>query len=138
MKAPKMVVFETPVSDEILKDTKISKHKLQKIFGACFFGGQGVYKNPMLNFQEMIVNETGKEITLQEAAKLANIIVHFGTKAIKGSNKAQLGDKVLTIDCTAKMSVELQITKEEPLPNNHIVHCDGATLPENFISEPQQ
>lgn len=103
---PKMVVFETPKSDRILEGTDITKRQLQNIFIECFLNGEGKMKNPMKNFQEKFTEKTGKLISYGEAQTLANVVIHFGTKAIFGSSKAQLDQHVLTFDVISKKKVK--------------------------------
>ena len=128
----KMVVFETPEADLILESSGISKRQLKLCFNAAFFGNKGSYKDPMVNFKHFIndKSKSTKEISLSDTKHLANMVVHFGTKAVIGGSRCQYEGKDVTLshlfafaesknkdveDERIKKKVELRTKREETL-----------------------
>lgn len=86
----KMVVVETPEADRILKSVNISLNQLKKLVQKAVFSDRRVH----MVVQEGIQKQTGVLIPKEDCIRLVNIIVHFGTKAVHGSDFYQEDGKV--------------------------------------------
>jgi hypothetical protein len=113
----KMVVFETPQSDRILEDTGLSKKQLKDAFTSTFFGNKGKYKDPMLNFQDALnlKSKSFKIISLSDAQHLANVMVHFGSKAVIGSDRCQFDGKNVAVSAVAGIIAQKEEQKKSGL-----------------------
>ncbi len=86
----KMVVVETPEADRILKNVNLSLSKLKSLVIKAVFSDRKVH----MVLKEEIHKETGVMISKDDSIRLVNIILHFGTKAVKGSPFYQDGGEV--------------------------------------------
>lgn len=99
----KMVVVETPEADRILKDVKLSLSKLKKIVKEAVFSDRRVH----MVVQEQVYNQSGVMLSKEDCIMLVNIILHFGTKAVYGSDYYQKDGKVLKRGQATKIKPEV-------------------------------
>lgn len=86
----KMVVVETPEADRILKDVKLTLTQLKNIVRKAAFSDRRIY----MVVREEIKKKAGVNLSRNDSIILVNIILHFGTKAVHGSDYYQQDGKV--------------------------------------------